>query len=93
MCGHAPWVKEKPGREAAVRTGEAEPRLADSVPGEQNVVERLILMERDYFPLEQAWDESLKKAFEQVCSIDGQPLQSAQPHSYPYFAILKDRLY
>ncbi len=50
-------------------------------------------MVRDDFPLEQSWDETLKNAFEQVCSIDGQPLQSARPPSYPYFAILKDRLY
>ncbi len=45
------------------------------------------------FPLEQSQDESLRNACDQVRSIDGQPLQSARPPSYPYFAILKDRLY
>ncbi len=44
-------------------------------------------------PLEQSQDETLKNAFEQVYSIDGQPLQSAWPPSYPYFDILKDWLY
>ncbi len=75
------------------RTRETEPRLDDSAPGEQNAVERLILTERDDFPLEQSWDKSWKNAFEHVCSIDIQTLQSAWPPSYPYFAILKDRLY
>ncbi len=84
LWADASWRKEKPGRE---------PRLTDSVLGEQNAVERLILTERDDFSLEQSRDESLKNAFEQVCSIDGQPRQSARPPSYPYFAILKDRLY
>ncbi|KAI2644928.1 Retrovirus-related Pol polyprotein from transposon 17.6 [Labeo rohita] len=73
--------------------GEVEPRLPEAEPGEPNAVERLNLTERDDFPLEKSQDETLKNAFEQVCSIDGQPLQSARPPSYPYFAILKDRLY
>ncbi len=93
LCADASWGKEKPGREAAVRLGEAEPGLAEAVPGDRNVIERLILTERDDFPLEQSQDESLRNAFEQVRSIDGRPLQSARPPSYPYFAILKDRLY
>ncbi len=92
-CVDASCGKEKPRGEAAVRTGEAEPGPAEAAPGERNAVERLILTERDDFPLELSQDESLKNAFDQVHSIDGQPLQSAWPPSYPYFAILKDRLY
>ncbi len=38
-------------------------------------------------------DPDVLNAFDQVRSIDGQPLQSARPPSYPYFDILKDRLY
>ncbi len=76
-----------------MRTGEAEPGPAEAAPGERNTVERLILMERDDFPLEQSQDESLRNAFDHVRSIDGQPLQSARPPSYPYFSVLKDRLY
>ncbi len=93
LCADASWGKEKPGREAAVRSGEAEPGLAEAAPGDRNAIERLILTERDDFPLEQSQDESLRNAFEQVRSIDGRPLQPARPPSYPYFAILKDRLY
>ncbi len=93
LCVDASCGKEKPEGEAAVRTGEAEPGPAEAAPGERSAVERLILMERDDFPLEQSQDESLRNAFDQVRSIDGRPLQSARPPSYPYFAILKDRLY
>ncbi len=93
LCVDASCRKEKPGGEAAMRTGEAEPGPAEAAPGERNAVERLILTEREDFPLEQSQDESLKNAFDQVRSIDGQPLQSARPPSYPYFAILKDWLY
>ncbi len=93
LCVDASCGKEKPEGEAAVRTGEAEPGTAEAAPGERSAVERLILTERDDFPLEQSQDESLKNAFDQVRSIDGRPLQSARPPSYPYFAILKDRLY
>ncbi len=93
LCVDASCEKKKPEGEAAVRTGEAEPGPAEAAPGERSAVERLILTERDDFPLEQSQDESLKNAFDQVRSIDGRPLQSARPPSYPYFAILKDRLY
>ncbi len=93
LCVDASCGKEKPEGEAAVRTGEAEPGPAEAAPGERSAVERLILTERDDFPLEQSQDESLRNAFDQVRSIDGRPLQSARPPSYPYFAILKDRLY
>ncbi len=93
LCVDASCGKEKPEGEAAVRMGEAEPGPAEAAPGERSAVERLILTERDDFPLEQSQDESLRNAFDQVRSIDGRPLQSARPPSYPYFAILKDRLY
>ncbi len=93
LCVETSCGKEKPEGEAAVQTGEAEPGPAEAAPGERSAVERLILMERDDFPLEQSQDESLRNAFDQVRSIDGRPLQSARPPSYPYFAILKDRLY
>ncbi len=33
LCVDASWGKEKPGREAAVRKGEAEPGLAEAAPG------------------------------------------------------------
>ncbi len=93
MCGCL-LRKRKAGRGGSHANGGGgartqDPGPADSAPEERNAIERLILMERDDFPLEQSQDESLKNAFEQVCSIDGQPLQSTRPPSYPYFAILK----
>ncbi len=60
LCVDASCGKEKPEGEAAVRTGEAEPGPAEAAPGERSAVERLILTERDDFPLEQSQDESLK---------------------------------
>ncbi len=92
LCADVAWERKR-GGEVAVQAGEAEPRPAEPGPGEPSAIERLILSERDNFPLEQSRDETLKHAFEQVGFIDGQPLQSARPLSYPYFAILKDRLY
>jgi len=60
---------------------------------ERSAVERRNLTECDEFPLEQSQDETLKNAFEQVHSINGQLLQLTRLLSYPYFAILKNRLY
>ncbi len=58
LCVDASCGKEKPEGEAAVRMGEAEPGPAEVAPGERSAVERLILTERDDFPLEQSQDES-----------------------------------
>ncbi len=57
------WKKGKLGGEAAVRMGEVEPRPTGSEPGEPSVAERLILLERDDFTLDQSRDETLKNAF------------------------------
>ncbi len=76
-----------------MQMGEAERGPLSSEPGEQSGIERLILSERNDFPLEQTQDESIKHAFEQVRYIDGQPVQPVRPLSHPYFAIVKDRLY
>ncbi len=51
LCVDASCGKEKPEGEAAVRTREAEPGPAEAAPGERSAVERLILTERDDFPL------------------------------------------
>ncbi|KAL7832099.1 hypothetical protein AOLI_G00296470 [Acnodon oligacanthus] len=45
------------------------------------------------FPLEQSRDDSLKYTFDQVKFIDGHLVESGQALSYPYFALIKDRLY
>uniref|UniRef100_A0A9J7XH16 SCAN box domain-containing protein n=1 Tax=Cyprinus carpio carpio TaxID=630221 RepID=A0A9J7XH16_CYPCA len=51
--------------------GETEPGPLRSVSGEPSEIERLIHSERDDFPLEQTQDETLKRTFEQVRTIDG----------------------
>ncbi len=93
LCADVSCGERKLENGADAQVGVAEPGPRDTGQGEQSVNERLILPERDDFPLEQSHDESLKWAFEQVQTIDGQRLQPARPLSYPYFAILKDRLY
>ncbi len=49
--------------------------------------------ELDDFPLEQSRDETLKNAYDRVRSIDGQLLRPDVPLSYPYFSLIKERLY
>ncbi len=93
LCADVSCGERKLENGADAQVGVAEPGPRDTGQGEPSVNERLILPERDDFPLEQSHDESLKWAFEQVQTIDGQRLQPARPLSYPYFAILKDRLY
>ncbi|KAI7796732.1 hypothetical protein IRJ41_005254, partial [Triplophysa rosa] len=86
LCAGVAWGPEAQGVGALVQAGEA-------VTGEASGSEGRILSERDDFPLEQSRDESLKFAWEKVRYVDGQPLQPDRPRSYPYFAIIKDRLY
>ncbi len=74
-----------------MRTGEAEPGLAEAAPGERNAIERLILPERDDFPLEQSQDESLRNAFHSM-SVPLTASLSNPPAPLP-IPILKDRLY
>ena len=45
------------------------------------------------FPLEQSRDDTLCFAFDQVKSIDGQPVHPDTAPSHPYFSVIKDRLY
>ena len=45
------------------------------------------------FPLEQSRDDTLRFAFDQVKSIDGQLVHPDTAPSHPYFAMIKDRLY
>ncbi len=72
----------------------------DAVPGpapsdseETRMRVELLPPERDDFPLEQSRDETLNNAYDRVRTIDGQLLQPDQLLSYPYFSIIKERLY
>uniref|UniRef100_A0A8C2BR64 Gypsy retrotransposon integrase-like protein 1 n=1 Tax=Cyprinus carpio TaxID=7962 RepID=A0A8C2BR64_CYPCA len=93
LCADASWGKKARKGDARVQAGETEPGPLGSASGEPSEIGRLVLSERDDFPLEQSQDETLKHAFQQVRSIDGQPLHPGHPLTYPYFAILRDRLY
>ncbi len=72
----------------------------DAVPGpapsdseETRMRAELLPPERNDFPLEQSRDEMLNNAYDRVRTIDGQLLQPDQLLSYPYFSIIKERLY
>uniref|UniRef100_A0A8C2FHF1 Gypsy retrotransposon integrase-like protein 1 n=1 Tax=Cyprinus carpio TaxID=7962 RepID=A0A8C2FHF1_CYPCA len=93
LCADALWGEKGKRKVAVVQVGEAEPEPVGAVSGEPSALERIVLTERDDFPLEQSHDETLKHAFDQVCFIDGQVLHPEQPLSYPYFMIQKDKLY
>ncbi|XP_057201512.1 uncharacterized protein LOC130561305 [Triplophysa rosa] len=94
LCTDVAWGKGNRGRRGLVQAGSTEPGSQGSGSGGgESGIERLILSDRDDFPLEQAQDETLKRAFEHVSSIDGQPVQPARPLAYPYFALRNNRLY
>lgn len=69
--------------------GEAELGPMRTNSREWSAVESRNLSPCDDFPLEPSQDESLKNAFEQVRTIDGQLLQPTRPLFYPYLAIEK----
>ncbi|MGL5587270.1 MAG: aspartyl protease family protein, partial [Aeromonas veronii] len=93
LCSGASWSKCTRGKEVRVQAGETDRGPVVTASGEPSGIGRLILSDRDDFPLEQSHDDTLKNAFERVSTIDGQPLQPGRPLTYPYFAIIKDRLY
>ena len=45
------------------------------------------------FPLEQAHDDTLRFAPDQVIKIDGQLVRPDAAQAYPHFALIRDRLY
>ncbi len=81
IVGDVSWSNGEWGRGAVAQVGEAEPGPMGAQTGEWSAVVRKNLTEFDDFPLEQSQDETLKNAFDQVRSIDGQPLQLTQPLS------------
>ncbi|XP_051724240.1 uncharacterized protein LOC127498671 isoform X1 [Ctenopharyngodon idella] len=93
LCTDASWGKKAMVGDAQAQAGETERGPLSAASGEQSEIERIILSDRDDFPLEQSQDETLKRAFEQVQTIDGQPLQPGRALTYPYFAVIKNRLY
>ncbi len=80
-------------RRPAARTGEAVAVPSPPASEETTASEVMRLPELDDFPLEQTRDETLKNAYDRVRSIDGQLLQPDVPLSFPYFSLIKERLY
>ncbi len=80
-------------RRGPERSGEALAGPAPPASGETRASEGVRTPELDDFPLEQSRDETLKNAYDRVRSIDGQLLRPDVPLSYPYFSLIKERLY
>ncbi len=93
VCADASWETGGGDREALAQTGDAVPGPSPTDAEETRARAELNSPELDDFPLEQSRDETLKNAYDRVRSIDGQLLQPDQPLSYPYFSLIKDRLY
>ncbi|XP_051509646.1 uncharacterized protein LOC127415117 [Myxocyprinus asiaticus] len=79
--------------EAELGPSSTAPRHDDERGGEAAAPPLLREFPEGDFPLEQSRDETLKHAFDQVRVIDGQGLQPDIALSYPYFAIINERLY
>lgn len=75
--------------------GEVTPGPSGAVPGGGDSTESeaaAFLPLRD-FPLKQSRDETLRHAFDNMRLIDGNLLEPGRILSYPYFAVIRDRLY
>ncbi len=93
VCADVSWQTGRGRGEAAAQAGEA--LVGPSPPASEGTRagEGVKPPELDDFPLEQSRDEALKNAFDRVRSVDGQLLQPNVPLSFPYFALIKERLY
>ncbi len=93
VCADASWPIGRGREEAAARSGEALAGPSPPASEETRASEGVRTPELDDFPLEQSRDETLKNAYDRVRSIDGQLLRPDLPLSYPYFSLIKERLY
>ncbi len=93
VCADASWQTGRGQEEAAARTGEALAGPSPPASEETKASEGVKPPELDDFPLEQSRDETLKNAYDRVRSIDGQLLRPDAPLSFPYFSLIKERLY
>ncbi len=93
VCADVSWQTGRGKKEAAARTGEAVAVPSPPASEETTASEVMRPPELDDFHLEQSRDETLKNAYDRVRSIDGQLLQPDVPLSFPYFSLIKERLY
>ncbi len=90
VCADVSWQTGRGQGEAAAQAGEAIAGTSPPASEETRAGEWVKPPELDDFPLEQSRDEN---AFDRVRSVDGQLLQPNVPLSFPYFALIKERLY
>ncbi|XP_073764991.1 uncharacterized protein [Danio rerio] len=88
LCAGVSWKKKSPDRGRVAQLGESQAVTSRADSGEGLGISRC----KD-FPLEQSRDDTLKHALERVQVIDGKILQPDRPLSYPYFAVINDRVY
>ncbi len=93
VCADVSWQTGRGRGEAAAQAGEALAGPSPPASEGTRAGEGVKPPELDDFPLEQSRDEALKNAFDRVRSVDGQLLQPNVPLSFPYFALIKERLY
>ncbi len=93
VCVDVSWQTGRGQEEAAAQTGEALAVPSPTASEEATASEVVRPPELDDFPLEQSRDETLKNAYDRVRSVDGQLLQPDVPLSFPYFSLIKERLY
>ncbi len=93
VCADVSWQTGRGQEEAAAQAGEALAGPSPPALEETRASEGVKPPELDEFPLEQSRDETLKNAFDRVRSVDGQLLQPDVPLSFPYFCLIKERLY
>ncbi len=93
LCADASLETGRGNGEAMAQTGDAVSGPSQTGSEETRARAELKPPEVDDFPLEQSRDETLKYTYDRVRTIDGQLLQPDQPLSYPYFSLIKDRLY
>ncbi len=93
VCVDVSWQTGRGQEEAVAQTGEALAVPSPPASEEATASEVVRPPELDDFPLEQSRDETLKNAYDRVRSVDGQLLQPDVPLSFPYFSLIKERLY
>ncbi len=89
VCADVSWQTGRGQGEAAAQTGEALVVPSPPASEETRASEVVKPPELGDFPLEQLRDETLKNAYDQVRSVDGQLLQPDIPLSFPYFSLIK----
>ncbi len=93
VCADVSWQTGRGRGEAAAQAGEALAGPSPPASEEREPARGWNLLSWTTSLGKQSRDEALKNAFDRVRSVDGQLLQPNVPLSFPYFALIKERLY